>query len=392
MNWKSYSFRAPVCVVVSVLGFALGLGCGGNNGDLPGDTAAAGQAPTIQLSANPSRVAPGQTSVLTWSSAGAASVVIDNGIGSVGASGSRTVSPPATTTYVATATGTVGSATVSTTVSVGPLQFGRVFLVVLENQSYATVVGSSAMPYLNKLIGQYALATNYFANTHPSLGNYFMMTTGQIIVNNNAFSGIVTDDNLIRELLNAGKSWKVYAENLPAVGYLGTDGYPYAKHHNPFSYFSDVVNSPAQANNLVPYSQFSGDLTAGSLAQFVYILPNEQHDAHDCPPGMATCTNNDKLAVADDWLRLNIDPILTSAAFQADGLLILTFDESFFTDTENGGGHVATLIISSKAKPGFKSTTFYQHQNVLKLMLQSLGVSSFPGAAASSPDMPEFFQ
>ena len=83
---------------------------------------------------------------------------------------------------------------------------------------------------------------------------------------------------------------------------------------------------------------------------------------------------------------------ITSAAFQADGLLILTFDESFFNDTENGGGHVATLIISSKAKPGFKSTTFYQHQSLLKLMLQSLGVSSFPGAAASAPEMSEFFQ
>jgi len=330
--------------------------------------------------------------VLTWSSAGATAVVIDNGVGNVGLSGTKPVSPPTTTTYVATAIGTGRTATASTTVTIGPVQFGRVFLVVLENQSYATVVASPAMPYLNRLIGQYALAANYFANTHPSLGNYFMMTTGQLIVNNNTFTGIVTDDNLVRELLNAGKSWKVYAESLPSVGYTGTDGYPYVKHHNPFAYFSDVVNNPAQANNLVPYSQFSGDLTAGSLAQFVYILPNQQHDAHDCPPGMATCTNNDKLAAADEWLRLNIDPVITSAAFQADGLLILTFDESFFNDTENGGGHVATLIISSKAKPGFKSTTFYQHQSLLKLMLQSLGVSSFPGAAASAPEMSEFFQ
>ena len=37
------------------------------------------------------------------------------------------------------------------------------------------------MPYLNSLASQYDLATQYFANTHPSIGNYFMLTTGQPI-------------------------------------------------------------------------------------------------------------------------------------------------------------------------------------------------------------------
>jgi acid phosphatase len=56
-------------------------------------------------------------------------------------------------------------------------QFGHLVVVVGENHSYYEVIGNSAMPYLNSLASQYGLATQYFANTHPSIGNYFMLTT-----------------------------------------------------------------------------------------------------------------------------------------------------------------------------------------------------------------------
>jgi len=42
------------------------------------------------------------------------------------------------------------------------------------------VIGKPSMPYLNSLANTYGLATQYYANTHPSNGNYFMLTTGQI--------------------------------------------------------------------------------------------------------------------------------------------------------------------------------------------------------------------
>ena len=131
-------------------------------------------------------------------------------------------------------------------------QFGHVFLVVEENQSYQNVIGNSSMPYLNQLANRYGLATNYYANTHPSIGNYFWLTTGQVITNDSNFSGTVTADNLVRQLVANGKSWHSYAESLPTIGYTGADQYPYVKRHNPFAYFSDVVGT-TQANNLVPF-------------------------------------------------------------------------------------------------------------------------------------------
>src|SRR5256885_13714751 len=126
---------------------------------------------------------------------------------------------------------------------------GHVVVVVDENHSYSSVIGSSSMPYLNSLAQKYGLATQYYANTHPSIGNYLMMTTGQIITNSDGDTGTVTADNILRHLLTGGLTWKSYAESLPSVGYTGGNVYPYIQHHNPFTYLSDVRNSSVQKLN-----------------------------------------------------------------------------------------------------------------------------------------------
>jgi hypothetical protein len=61
--------------------------------------------------------------------------------------------------------------------------------------------------------------------------------------------------------------------------------------------------------------------------------------------------------------------------------------------TVHGGGRVATLLISPTfSKPGYQSTTLYQHQSTLRLMLEGLGITtSLPGTSATAPAMWEFF-
>ena len=61
------------------------------------------------------------------------------------------------------------------------------------------------MPYLNGLASKYGLATQYYADVHPSIGNYFMLTTGQIETIDDAFQGIVSDDNIVREMVKAAR-------------------------------------------------------------------------------------------------------------------------------------------------------------------------------------------
>src|SRR5512140_2896944 len=125
----------------------------------------------------------------------------------------------------------------------------HVVVVVEENHSYSQVIGNSSMPYLNGLAQQYALATQYYGDVHPSIGNYLMLTTGIPETLNDAFTGTISDDNVVRELVKANKTWRSYAENLPNIGYVGGDAYPYLRHHNPFTYLSDV-NGTTQANNI----------------------------------------------------------------------------------------------------------------------------------------------
>ncbi len=258
--------------------------------------------------------------------------------------------------------------------------FNHVFIVVEENRNYSGVIGNTSMPYFNGLAKQYGLATQYYANTHPSIGNYFMLTTGQIITNDNGYSGTVTADNVVRHLLTAGKTWKAYEEDLPSPGYIKPNVAKYVRKHCPLSYLSDVINSSVQKLNLVPFSQFKTDLANGTLPDYSFITPNLCNDAHDC-----------SLATADKWLKSNIDPLIQSQTFKNGGLLVIVFDEAG-SDNTHGGGRVVWIAVSPKfSKLNYKSTKFYQHQSALRLMMQGLGLTTFPGKAASASNMAEFF-
>lgn len=267
----------------------------------------------------------------------------------------------------------------------------HVVVVLEENHSYSSVVGSTAMPYFNSLASQNVLATQYYANTHPSIGNYLELTAGQIITNNDGYTATISADNIVRHMLTAAKTWKSYTQSLPSVGYTGGDVYPYIRHHNPLSYFSDVVNSSVQRLNLVPFTQFAADLNNNQLPNFSFIAPDQHNNAHDCPAGMSTCSDAQKLAAADAFLKANIAPLLSNPAFQQDGILIILFDEGFSTDTAHGGGHVAALMVGPNVKKNYKSTALYQHQNLLRTVMDALGMNTYPGAAATAADMADFF-
>src|SRR5437870_3897203 len=339
-------------------------------------TPASGTVPaasSLQLTATP-KDANGNPLVgrtVTWQSSNTAAATV-NGSGLVTgvAVGSATIT--------ATSEGQSGTSAITVTPP-GTQQFGHVFIVTEENTDYVDVT-SSSMPYLTGLAAQYGLATQYYANTHPSIGNYFELATGQVLTNDDGSSTIENVPNIVRSLVAAGKTWKSYAEDIPNACYLGGDTGNYARKHNIFPLLSDVANDPTgQGCNNVPFTRFATDLANGTLPAFSNIVPNLCNDAHDC-----------SLSTADSWLQTNIAPLIASPVFQQDGLLIIVFDESG-GDNTLGGGRVYWAAISPKSKRGYQSTTTYQHPSTLRLILKGLGVNVFPGASATAPDMSEFF-
>jgi len=105
---------------------------------------------------------------------------------------------------------------------------------------------------------------------------------------------------------------------------------------------------------------------------------------------MATCTSDQMLATADQWLSTNISPLLASLAFQ-NSLLIVVFDEAEDTDNGKWWWTRPRSDCEPLAKAGYQSTTLYQHESTLRLMMEGLGVTDLPGAAATAPEMTEFF-
>jgi phosphatidylinositol-3-phosphatase len=255
-----------------------------------------------------------------------------------------------------------------------------------ENSGYSTVVGQAAVwPNLNKLISEGALPTNYYADSHPSIGNYFMLTTGQLLTINDSSTTVWDVDNIARRMLAQGVSFRVYAEGITR-GYLGGNTGLYLIRHNPFAMLSDVAGNAQVANAVIlPFSQFAIDQANGALPEFSFIVPDVNDDAHNGTPQQA-----------DTWLQANvITPLSSYSAFQSggDGILIVEFDEAATTDTTYGGGHVGPVLWGPDVLVGYTQTsgTIYQHEGMLRTIMEALGMPNPPGDAATAPSMSEFF-
>ncbi len=121
------------------------------------------------------------------------------------------------------------------------------------------------------------------------------------------------------------------------------------------------------------------------------VVGNIYDSGHDCEPAVASCTTAVQVQQADAWLKSTLPQILANADFQASGLLAVTFDESA-TDNTNGGGQVATVLLGTNVKAGYQATGMYQHQSLLRLMLEAQGVSALPGASAGAASMDEVWK
>ena len=162
---------------------------------------------------------------------------------------------------------------------------GHVFVIMLENHSFSSVIGNANAPYINSLADEYGLATNYYGVTHPSLPNYVATISGSNWFSNMDVPTQTFDHrNLVDQLEEHHIGWGAYMETMPSAGFTGTQ-YPanaalYVNKHNPFILFDDVRNDPARAAKITPYTALAADLNGGNAPRFVWITPNQCHDMH----------------------------------------------------------------------------------------------------------------
>ncbi len=295
----------------------------------------------------------------------------------------------------------------------------HVILVIDENSSFSEVMAN--MPWLTGQGNANGYAANYESDNGGSLLDYLWLASGSceaaaqctlpagthdFLCNGNdcyypniTLSYPITDDNIFREMNNRGISWKVYAQSYAAAGGTVTtpdnaNGTSYYRRHNGAVWYSDVLsNVENSANKVVDLSQLPIDLANNALPRFLIIVPDGNHDAHDCPVGMQSCTEAQKLNAADQFLDSNLTPILALPDFQpgGTGLVFVTFDECAGGTNNGCGAAVYTALIGPKVIPHTVSNVPYKHENTLRTMLDALGISTHMGATATTGDMFDFF-
>ncbi len=250
----------------------------------------------------------------------------------------------------------------------------HVAVILMENEEFGDIIGSSSTPYINGLAKRYALARSAYAIRHPSLPNYLALTGGSTFgITSDCSDCSVPGSGLAGQLHASNLSWTAYMEDLPHPCYAGAGSGNYAKKHDPFMYFRAIAHDPSQCSHVVPLSQLATDERAHRLARFVWITPNLCHDMHDC-----------STAVGDRFLHGLVPRLL--AALGRNGLLILTWDEGFSDDgccRLATGGHIVTILAGPAARPGARLSTPVDHYSTLQLVEDLFGLPRRGGAACA---------
>jgi hypothetical protein len=260
--------------------------------------------------------------------------------------------------------------------------FSHIYMIVMENHEYGSIVGSSRAPFLNGLIRRYGLATNYHAVSHPSEPNYLALFAGSTFgIRDDGIHNLVGRD-LADQLAAHGRTWHVYAQDLPSrcftgasarggVDLVGAAGW-YARKHEPAISFTDIARSTTRCGLITRLAVFNPN-----TANFELIVPNMTNDMHD-----------GAVAQGDAFLRAFVPRITGSPSF-ATSLLVITWDEG--STSLGGGGHVATIVISPAVRAGFRSAVSHDHYSLLRTVEDAWGLGCL-NRSCSANDLREFFE
>jgi phosphatidylinositol-3-phosphatase len=335
------------------------------------------------------------------------------------------------------------------------------FVIVMENHHISQILGNANTPFITSYAKSANLANNYFAVGHPSLTNYLEIVGGSNfgIINDdspdwhnttcvsNIELGTPADEsaatntcpiagsgmdaatpavdttnegtpqepiyndpippaktigvNIADQLVEHGKTWKSYQENLPPYGADGVDnsdglisevtqsepGMPklYAVKHNPFVYFANVEegsNPQLSLKRVVGFERLFTDLSSGNVPNLSFIVPNQCHDQHARPTsevGPGCSDDQNSIAQGDAALSVLIPAIKNSPAWKhGNNVIVLVWDENDYSSLPN---QVVTTIETNYAANGKISNVKYNHFSLLKTLEAGFGLRYINHAA-----------
>ena len=319
----------------------------------------------------------------------------------------------------------------------GVPRYTHVFVIVEENKDYAQIMDPALAPNITRLAGRYGDATKFFAEVHPSEGNYVALLGGDTfgihdddayycapgstrpLCDHAAEPGYVEHTvhapHLGDQLVRAGLTWKGYYENLPGPGSMvvtasdpGFDNGTrktalYASKHSGFMNFADVQADPGRAQHIVGFDQLRSDLASGDVPSFALIVPNQCNEMHGLHgEGVpADCDGANKAGLirrGDKVVGDLVASIQASAAWRGpgDAAIVITFDESGDKGREGccgvtpdapsnfGGGQIPTVVITNHGPHGVKDPTPYNHYSLLRTLEDAFGLPDRLGHAADA--------
>ncbi len=252
--------------------------------------------------------------------------------------------------------------------------YQHVFLFYFENQDYGQVIGNTKQaPYLNSLLKQGSLLGQFYAEEHPSDGNYLALAGGSTF-------GVPLDDpeeenpqytidaGNIGDLVDSQhETWKAYLQSADGPCDGTVHGY-YWDDDQPMLYFADVRDQPAYcAAHVVPLEELSSDLASpATTPNFAWIAPDDCADMEGCG-----------IKAGDEFLAQQLGMIMSSPAWRTQrSLAIITFDEDA-QDYQHPAQRVPTIILGSAGvRQRYTSTVRYTHYSLLRTIEGALGLGT----------------
>ena len=172
--------------------------------------------------------------------------------------------------------------------------------------------------------------------------------------------------------------WAVYQENYGLCGDFNPE-------HDPFQYFVSTNNT----SHIQPLTQFTAQLSAGTLPPVSFVLPSDAHNLHPGAP----------IVPAAQFLDTLIKQVQASSTWN-NVAIVITFDTGGgwydhvappVVDAQGLGFRVPLLVISPFAKKGHISHVQMDHVSILRFIQWNWGLASLNSRNNASVDIRDMF-